>query len=92
MSTLLARRICSCAIPAPDSKRHRSVAQPATTLRLNRPAARPGEIRIIDMVRTGIILNLIGIALITLLVYLLGTAVFGIEPGQLPDWALDHHE
>jgi sodium-dependent dicarboxylate transporter 2/3/5 len=46
-----------------------------------------GEIRISDMMRYGILLNLIGIVLITLTVWFLGTAILGIEVGVLPEWA-----
>ncbi len=46
-----------------------------------------GEVRMWDMVKAGIIMNLVGVILITALIYLLGTAVFNIDPGQFPDWA-----
>ena len=46
-----------------------------------------GEVRISDMVRSGIVLNLIGIVLITLGVFLLGAWVLGIDPNVVPDWA-----
>ncbi|MEM9556949.1 MAG: SLC13 family permease [Acidobacteriota bacterium] len=46
-----------------------------------------GRLRIADMVKIGIVINLIGVALITLLFTLLGPAVFGIEAGVFPDWA-----
>jgi sodium-dependent dicarboxylate transporter 2/3/5 len=45
-----------------------------------------GEVRIADMVRIGIILNLIGVVVITTMMYLLGLAVFGIDPAVLPGW------
>jgi len=47
-----------------------------------------GEVKMGDMVKAGIVMNLIGVVLITAMVYLLGTTVFGIDPGHLPDWAL----
>lgn len=47
-----------------------------------------GEVKMIDMIRAGIFMNLIGILLITALMYLLGIAVFGIDTGMLPDWAV----
>jgi len=47
-----------------------------------------GEVRMIDMIRVGIFMNLIGVVLITTLMYLLGIAVFGIDPSVLPDWAV----
>jgi sodium-dependent dicarboxylate transporter 2/3/5 len=47
-----------------------------------------GHISIGQMVRAGIILNLVGILLITVVFLLLGPAVFGIDPtAPLPDWA-----
>jgi sodium-dependent dicarboxylate transporter 2/3/5 len=46
-----------------------------------------GEVRMADMMRAGIIMNLIGVVLITALMYLLGLSVFGIDPGVLPAWA-----
>ena len=39
------------------------------------------------MVRIGILINVIGITVITLLFYFLGTAVFGIDVATLPSWA-----
>jgi sodium-dependent dicarboxylate transporter 2/3/5 len=46
-----------------------------------------GRIRIIEMARVGLVINLIGIAVISLLFLTLGTAVLQIDPGTLPDWA-----
>ncbi|MDF1657633.1 MAG: SLC13 family permease [Verrucomicrobiales bacterium] len=46
-----------------------------------------GKIRIAQMVKAGIIINLIGIATVTLFFLLLGPAVFEIDPETLPDWA-----
>lgn len=46
-----------------------------------------GRVEIGDMVKTGIIINLLGVIIITFLFYFLGTAVFSIEPGVQPDWA-----
>lgn len=47
-----------------------------------------GHIRMGQMVKAGIILNLVGIALITLIFLFLGPSVFGIDPGApLPVWA-----
>lgn len=45
-----------------------------------------GELRMADMVRGGILLNLIGMILITAAVYFLGH-VIGIDPGVVPEWA-----
>jgi sodium-dependent dicarboxylate transporter 2/3/5 len=46
-----------------------------------------GEVRIVDMMRYGILLNLLGVVLITATVWWIGAAVLGIEVGVLPDWA-----
>ncbi|RLB53143.1 MAG: SLC13/DASS family transporter [Deltaproteobacteria bacterium] len=46
-----------------------------------------GEVKMGDMIRGGILLNLIGMVLIATAVYFLGPAVLGIEPGHLPAWA-----
>jgi sodium-dependent dicarboxylate transporter 2/3/5 len=47
-----------------------------------------GEISIQDMVRGGIILNLIGVALITAAIYLIGMPVLGIDLSTMPTWAV----
>ncbi len=46
-----------------------------------------GRLRIADMVKIGIVINLIGVVLITVLFGLLGPAVLGIELDVLPAWA-----
>ena len=46
-----------------------------------------GRIRISEMARVGIFLNIVGIIIITLLFYLIGTVVFSIDPGVFPEWA-----
>ena len=46
------------------------------------------RVTIPEMARVGLALNVIGAVVITFVFYLLGTALFGIEPGVLPDWAL----
>ena len=46
-----------------------------------------GRVRIAEMARVGLVLNLIGVVVITVMVYTLGMLVFGIEPGVVPDWA-----
>jgi sodium-dependent dicarboxylate transporter 2/3/5 len=46
-----------------------------------------GRITIADMAKVGIVINLIGIVVITTVFYLLGTAVFSIDPGVAPAWA-----
>ncbi len=45
-----------------------------------------GRIKIADMARTGIIINIIGIIMVTLL-YFVGPAIFGIESNVFPEWA-----
>ncbi len=45
------------------------------------------RITIPEMARIGVVLNLIGAAVITVVFLVIGAAVFGIEPGTLPDWA-----
>ena len=47
-----------------------------------------GYVRIIDMIRAGIVMNIISLMIITLLSYSLISFVFNIEPGILPDWAV----
>jgi sodium-dependent dicarboxylate transporter 2/3/5 len=46
-----------------------------------------GRIKISEMARAGIFLNIVGIIIITLLFYLIGTAVFSIDPNVFPEWA-----
>ena len=46
------------------------------------------KLKIIDMVRVGFWLNLIGAILITLTVYFIGRSVFGIDMSQFPSWAM----
>jgi sodium-dependent dicarboxylate transporter 2/3/5 len=46
-----------------------------------------GRIKIAEMARVGVFINLIGIVMITLLFYIIGTAVFSIDPGVFPEWA-----
>lgn len=46
-----------------------------------------GRIKISEMARAGIFLNIIGIIIITALFYLIGTIVFSIDPGVFPEWA-----
>jgi sodium-dependent dicarboxylate transporter 2/3/5 len=47
-----------------------------------------GRVRIAEMAKVGLVLNLIGVVTITVVYYTLGVTVFGIEPGVLPDWAV----
>jgi sodium-dependent dicarboxylate transporter 2/3/5 len=46
-----------------------------------------GRITIGNLARAGFLLNLIGIFLVTLAVYLLGRIIFGINPAEFPSWA-----
>jgi len=45
------------------------------------------RIRVKDMVRTGILLNITGIIIATLVMYFWGTLVFDIDVSVFPDWA-----
>lgn len=47
-----------------------------------------GELPMKDMIRAGIILNLIGIVLITAAIYLLGISALGIDLNVMPGWAV----
>lgn len=46
------------------------------------------KITVMEMAKTGIVLNLIGVIVITLVTYFWGSWVFGIEPGVMPAWAV----
>ena len=46
-----------------------------------------GKIQIKDMVKTGFLLNLVGIVVTTLVTYFWGTLVFKIDVGSFPEWA-----
>ena len=46
-----------------------------------------GRIKIKEMVKTGFLLNLIGILVTTLVTYFWGTLVFKIDAGVFPEWA-----
>ncbi|NNL23449.1 MAG: anion transporter, partial [Myxococcales bacterium] len=46
------------------------------------------RVTIPEMVRVGLALNVIGAVVITVVFYVVGTNLFGIEPGVLPDWAM----
>ena len=46
-----------------------------------------GRIEIGQMVRVGLVINLIGVVVVTILFYTIGRAVFGIESGVMPEWA-----
>jgi hypothetical protein len=40
------------------------------------------------MAKIGLVLNLVGALVITVAFLLLGTAIFGIESGVMPEWAV----
>ena len=46
-----------------------------------------GRVKIGEMVKAGVLINCIGIVVITALFLLVGTAVFAIKTGVLPVWA-----
>jgi len=46
-----------------------------------------GRVKIGEMVKAGLLINLIGVVVITALFLLVGTAVFAIKTGVLPTWA-----
>jgi len=47
------------------------------------------RVRIRDMARTGIWLNLIGVAVAVVGIVVLGPIAFGIDLGMTPDWMVD---
>ncbi|HCX68610.1 MAG TPA: anion transporter, partial [Rhodobiaceae bacterium] len=48
-----------------------------------------GRISLPEMAKAGWWLNVTFVMLIVVMVYALGPLVFDIEPGVLPDWAMD---
>jgi sodium-dependent dicarboxylate transporter 2/3/5 len=46
-----------------------------------------GRLTVGEMARIGVVLNLIGALVIALVVFTLGSLVFGIDAGTLPEWA-----
>ena len=46
-----------------------------------------GRVRIGEMARVGLLINLVGVLAVSLLVYTLGSAVFHIDPAVFPAWA-----
>jgi len=46
------------------------------------------RLRVSDMVRIGVILNLVGVIVITAAVFLIGKGVFGIDLSTIPGWML----
>ncbi len=45
------------------------------------------RVPVIEMARTGFIINLIGVGVVTGMIFLLGDPAFGIRPDMPPDWA-----
>ncbi len=46
-----------------------------------------GRLRIADMARVGFYLNLIGVLMVTLAIWITGRFIFDIDPAQFPAWA-----
>ncbi|QTA86253.1 SLC13 family permease [Desulfonema magnum] len=46
-----------------------------------------GRIKIAEMAKVGIFINIIGVFVITALFYIIGTAIFSIDPNIFPEWA-----
>jgi sodium-dependent dicarboxylate transporter 2/3/5 len=47
-----------------------------------------GRIRIGEMARAGIVINLIGVLVISVIFYLVGTSIFSIDLNGFPEWAV----
>jgi sodium-dependent dicarboxylate transporter 2/3/5 len=47
-----------------------------------------GRVTIAEMARVGLAINLIGVMVISLVFFFLGTAVVGIDPSIVPPWAV----
>ncbi|MEE4241998.1 MAG: SLC13 family permease [Desulfopila sp.] len=47
-----------------------------------------GRIRIAEMAKVGLFINIIGVIVISLFFYFVGTAVFSINPNVMPEWAV----
>jgi sodium-dependent dicarboxylate transporter 2/3/5 len=45
-----------------------------------------GKLHIMDMIKTGFILNILAIVLITLVCWILGPLIFNIDVNMMPDW------
>ena len=48
-----------------------------------------GNLRVVDMARAGLFLNIVGAIIITLLAYILGIWIFDINVNELPLWAIN---
>ena len=49
-----------------------------------------GKLRIIDMARTGLLLNIVGAIIVTLVTYFFGRIIFDIDITSMPSWAILH--
>ena len=50
-----------------------------------------GRLQVMDMAKNGVILNLIGVILITLATWFLATWLFDIDIHSMPGWAMENH-
>jgi sodium-dependent dicarboxylate transporter 2/3/5 len=48
------------------------------------------RITVLQMAKTGLLLNLIGIIVLSIITYYFGAYIFGIEEGVFPEWAQGH--
>lgn len=51
-----------------------------------------GYVRLGDMVKAGLIMNLLGVVLVVTVLFTLGNVVLGIHPNELPAWAVNPSE
>jgi sodium-dependent dicarboxylate transporter 2/3/5 len=49
-----------------------------------------GKLKMLDMFKAGLIINIIGIIMVVVVFYYWGTLVFDIDPSIMPDWAKDN--
>ena len=47
-----------------------------------------GRLKVMDMARNGLVLNLLGVIVISLATWFIGTTIFNIDPMVLPSWAI----
>ena len=46
-----------------------------------------GRLTVGEMARIGVVLNLVGAVVISVIVFTIGTVVFEIDPAVVPEWA-----
>lgn len=46
-----------------------------------------GRIKIVEMAKVGVFINIIGVLVITAMFYMIGTVIFDIDPAIFPEWA-----